>query len=189
MSITVDKNRFVRLKGTIREYVKKVHRYNAALIDKSEEALEYEKIIEILKIPKKYYHDVVNNLKDALYLEDLIKEADLTWEDFIEDTKCHSPLYLTIFKDLWEKIYENLLAMPPMLRNVLRFRFGISNKKSDSKKEIEEYFIEYDDDWKQEDIGGIYNLTKQRISQIEKMAIKMLRSPKFIKEIFKKSDP
>jgi RNA polymerase primary sigma factor len=188
MSITVDKNRFIRLKGTIREYVKKVHRYNAALIDKGEEALEYEKIIEILKIPKRYYHDIVNNLRDALYLEDLIKEADLTWEDLIKDTKYHSQLYLTMFKDLWEKTYKNLLALPPMLRNVLRFRFGIPNKESDSKKEIEEYFIEYDEDWKQEDICRIYNLTKQRISQIEKMAIKMLRTPKFIKEIFKKSD-
>lgn len=81
--------------------------------------------------------------------------------DFIEDKRCKDPKDLAVESALADEINQVLATLSEKESEIIQHRFGLNGSRSHSLKEI----------------GDKYNLTKERIRQIEKKAIKRLQHP------------
>jgi RNA polymerase primary sigma factor len=79
--------------------------------------------------------------------------------DFIEDTRYEYPEAAVINMNMKEDINTVLDTLTPKEADIIRYRYGLDGSKAMSLKEI----------------GDMFNLTKERIRQIEKKAIRRLQ--------------
>ena len=82
--------------------------------------------------------------------------------DFIEDKDVENPSNQTQFKRLQDEIIGILKTLPPREQDVLKMRFGLDDGYSLTLEEVGLYF----------------NVTRERIRQIEAKALRRLRHPK-----------
>ena len=90
------------------------------------------------------------------------EDGDSHFGDFIPDEDAPSPVTATAYKLMQEKIEEVLLTLTEREQKVLRLRFGIGG--SDFPRTLEE-------------VGTIFNVTRERVRQIETKALNKLRHP------------
>ena len=110
-----------------------------------------EKVRKILKISK-----------EPISLETPIgEEEDSHLGDFIEDKKTLSPLDAAVRYDLQKQIGNSLNALTPREEKVLRKRFGIGESTDHTLEEV----------------GQNFEVTRERIRQIEAKALRKLRHP------------
>jgi RNA polymerase primary sigma factor len=134
----------------------KIEKYKAGEAD-------IEEIANYLAIDKNRVIDLINASRSMVSLEaPLSSEKDATTiSDLIKDKRGDDPEQLIINRKLQESIEEVLSTLSEMESNVIKYRFGLEGRRPHSLKEI----------------GNKYNLTKERIRQIEKKAISRLRHP------------
>jgi RNA polymerase primary sigma factor len=97
-------------------------------------------------------------------------DEDTHLKDFIEDTSIPNPEEIISRKILRQKILEVLDTLTPKEKEVLIYRFGLN-------EDGVEYTLEQ--------VGKMFNVTRERIRQIETKAIKKLRHPmraKYLKD-------
>ena len=105
---------------------------------------------------------ILNLIQTPISLETPIgEEEDTTLENFLTDENEDTPLDKSISYELKRKIYENLSFLTPREETVIRLRYGIDDN---SPKTLE-------------DVGRIFNVTRERIRQIEAKALRKLRHP------------
>ncbi len=92
--------------------------------------------------------------------------------DFIEDTAAMVPHDEIISNDLTEHMNEVLSTLSPREEKVLRMRFGIGEAKDHTLEEV----------------GAFFNVTRERIRQIEAKALRKLRHPKRCQKLKSFSD-
>ncbi|MDQ7785919.1 MAG: sigma factor-like helix-turn-helix DNA-binding protein, partial [Desulfomonilaceae bacterium] len=122
-----------------------------------------EKVSSILKISK-----------EPISLETPIGEEDTHLRDFIEDKAMPSPLDYAIQDDMRKRIDQILCSLPSKEEKIIRKRFGIG---IDIPHTLEEVGLEFD-------------VTRERIRQIEVKAIRKLKHPsrsKWLREFIEKS--
>jgi RNA polymerase primary sigma factor len=90
------------------------------------------------------------------------EEDDSLLGDFIEDKEIENPASQTAFKLLQEQLEDVLYTHPPREQEVLKMRFGLEDGYSLTLEEVGLYF----------------NVTRERIRQIEAKALRRLRHPK-----------
>ena len=122
-----------------------------------------EEIADYLDIDKSRVTELINASKDIVSLETpLSSENDAnTISDLIKDSKGENPERVIINRKLHESIEEVLSTLSEKESKVIKYRFGLEGERPHSLQEI----------------GDKYNLTKERIRQIEKKAISRLRHP------------
>jgi len=122
-----------------------------------------EEIADYLDIDKSRVTELINASKDIVSLETpLSSENDAnTISDLIKDSKGENPERVIINRKLHESIEEVLSTLSEKESKVIKYRFGLEGERPHSLKEI----------------GDKYNLTKERIRQIEKKALSRLRHP------------
>ncbi|MFQ5737234.1 MAG: RNA polymerase sigma factor RpoD [Thermodesulfobacteriota bacterium] len=124
--------------------------------------LSIEKIRKIMKIAK-----------EPVSLETPVGEdGDSMLGDFIEDTGAMVPHDEIISNDLAEHMNDVLSTLSPREEKVLRMRFGIGEAKDHTLEEV----------------GAFFNVTRERIRQIEAKALRKLRHPKRCKKLKAFSD-
>jgi RNA polymerase primary sigma factor len=117
----------------------------------NEMALPLDKVRKVLKIAK-----------EPISLETPIgEEEDSHLGDFIEDNRVQSPLDSAIKGDLREKVKRILQTLTPREEKVLRRRFGIGEAADHTLEEV----------------GQEFDVTRERIRQIEAKALRKLRHP------------
>jgi RNA polymerase primary sigma factor len=122
-----------------------------------------EEVAEKLGWPVAKVKSVKNVAKEPISLETPIgEEEDSLLGDFIEDKDIENPAHQTAFKLLQEQIREVLSDLPPREQEVLKMRFGLDDGYSLTLEEVGLYF----------------NVTRERIRQIEAKALRRLRRPK-----------
>jgi len=89
------------------------------------------------------------------------EEEDSLLGDFIEDKDVENPSNQTAFKLLQEQLQKVLETIPPREQEVLKMRFGLEDGYSLTLEEVGLYF----------------NVTRERIRQIEAKALRRLRMP------------
>jgi RNA polymerase primary sigma factor len=89
------------------------------------------------------------------------EEEDSLLGDFIEDKEVESPSTMTAFRLLQEQLETVLKTLPPREQEVLKMRFGLEDGYSLTLEEVGLYF----------------NVTRERIRQIEAKALRRLRHP------------
>ncbi len=114
----------------------------------------------------------VKNIKsvanDPVSLETPVgRDEDSALGDFIEDVKASSPLNSTMNNMLREKLSEIIDQLPMREQKVLRMRFGLEDGYSHTLEEV----------------GYLFQVTRERIRQIEAKALRKLRNPKRVREL------
>lgn len=124
---------------------------------------ETEDIARRLNMDKRHVEDLLHISRDLVSLETPIyaeKDSSILG-DFIEDTGYRSPDDVVIEKSLKEDIDTVLRTLSDKEADIIKYRFGLGGRRPMSLKEI----------------GNRYKLTKERIRQIEKKALKRLQHP------------
>jgi RNA polymerase primary sigma factor len=155
-----DQARTIRVPVHMIEQINKVVRESRQLMQKLGREPTDEEIAEQLGWPVARVKSVKNVAREPISLETPIGEdEDSLLGDFIEDKEVENPSVQTDYKLLQEQIRAVLSTLPPREQEVLRMRFGLDDGYSLTLEEVGLYF----------------NVTRERIRQIEAKALKKLR--------------
>jgi len=155
-----DQARTIRVPVHMIEQINKVVRESRQLMQKLGREPTDDEVAEQLAWPVARVKSVKNVAREPISLETPIGEdEDSLLGDFIEDKEVENPSVQTDYKLLQEQIRTVLSTLPPREQEVLRMRFGLDDGYSLTLEEVGLYF----------------NVTRERIRQIEAKALKKLR--------------
>ncbi len=155
-----DQARTIRVPVHMIEQINKVVRESRQLMQKLGREPSDEEVAQQLGWPVSRVKSVKNVAREPISLETPIGEdEDSLLGDFIEDKEIENPSVQTDYKLLQEQIRSVLSTLPPREQEVLRMRFGLDDGYSLTLEEVGLYF----------------NVTRERIRQIEAKALKKLR--------------
>lgn len=158
-----DQARTIRVPVHMIEQINKVVRESRQLMQKLGREPTDEEIAEQLGWPVARVKSVKNVAREPISLETPIgEEEDSLLGDFIEDKEVENPATQTAYTLLQEQLQEVLATLPPREQEVLKMRFGLDDGYSLTLEEVGLYF----------------NVTRERIRQIEAKALRRLRHPR-----------
>lgn len=158
-----DQARTIRVPVHMIEQINKVVRESRQLMQVLGREPADEEIAEKLGWTVLRVKSVKNVAREPISLETPIgEEEDSLLGDFIEDKDIENPANQTAFKLLQEQLQDVLCTLPPREQEVLKMRFGLEDGYSLTLEEVGLYF----------------NVTRERIRQIEAKALRRLRHPK-----------
>lgn len=158
-----EKSRMIRLPLNRANELLQIEKVKREIGSNKDGEADIEEIADFLDMDKSRINDLINASKEFVSLETPLssdKDAN-TISDLMEDTKGADPEEVLIDRTLQESIEGVLATLTDKESNVIKYRFGLNGERPHSLKEI----------------GDKYNLTKERIRQIEKKAISRLRHP------------
>lgn len=159
-----EKSRMIRLPlNRANELVQIEHARKLVSGDKTEEQ-EIAEIANMLNMDAVHVRDMINISREMVSLDAAVRpdsSESSNVADFLEDSRYADPADVVIDSAMQEEIDAVLSSLTEREATVLRYRFGLGGNKSMSLKEV----------------GDKFNLTKERIRQIEKKAIKRLQHP------------
>ncbi|MBP5697662.1 MAG: RNA polymerase sigma factor RpoD [Treponema sp.] len=158
-----DQARTIRVPVHMIEQINKVVRESRQLVQKLGREPTDEEIAEQLSWPVTRVKQVKNVAREPISLETPIgEEEDSSLGDFIEDKEVENPAIQTSYKLLQEKLKDVLSTLPKREQEVLKMRFGLDDGYSLTLEEVGLYF----------------EVTRERIRQIEAKALRRLRHPR-----------
>jgi len=158
-----DQARTIRVPVHMIEQINKVVRESRQLLQALGREPTDEEIAEKLGWTALRVKSVKNVAREPISLETPIgEEEDSLLGDFIEDKDVENPANQTAFKVLQEQLSGVLSTLPAREQEVLKMRFGLDDGYSLTLEEVGLYF----------------NVTRERIRQIEAKALRRLRHPK-----------
>ena len=158
-----DQARTIRVPVHMIEQINKVVRESRQLRQKLGREPTDEEIAQQLGWPLARVKQVKNVAREPISLETPIgEEEDSSLGDFIEDKEVENPATQTAYTLLQEQLREVLSTLPPREQEVLKMRFGLDDGYSLTLEEVGLYF----------------NVTRERIRQIEAKALRRLRHPR-----------
>ena len=158
-----DQARTIRVPVHMIEQINKVVRESRQLMQKYGREPTDEEIAQQLGWPVSRVKQVKNVAREPISLETPIgEEEDSSLGDFIEDKEVENPASRTAYTMLQDQLREVLNTLPPREQEVLKMRFGLDDGYSLTLEEVGLYF----------------NVTRERIRQIEAKALRRLRHPK-----------
>jgi RNA polymerase primary sigma factor len=157
-----DQARTIRIPVHMIETINKLIRTSRYLVQELGREPTPEEIAERMDIPLEKVRKVLKIAKEPISLETPIgEEEDSHLGDFIEDKNTASPVESVINIDLAEQVNKVLGSLTPREERVLRMRFGIGEKSDHTLEEV----------------GQDFEVTRERIRQIEAKALRKLRHP------------
>jgi len=159
-----EKSRMIRLPLNRANELVQIEKAKKTISVNMTEEEEIKEIAAMLNMSEVHVRDMLNIARDMVSLDTAVRPNDSESSsvgDFIEDTMYTRPEDATINQSMKEDIAKVLATLTDKEAEVLRYRFGLEGYKSMSLKEV----------------GDVFNLTKERIRQIEKKAIKRLQHP------------
>lgn len=132
--------------------------------NKSDEE-EIAEVAELLNMDGNHVREIINISRDMVSLDSAVRASEQdssTLGDFLPDEQYETPEDAAVRITMKEDIDSVLGTLSEKEAEVLRFRFGLNGNASMSLKEV----------------GDVFNLTKERIRQIEKKAIRRLQHPR-----------
>jgi RNA polymerase primary sigma factor len=157
-----DQARTIRIPVHMIETINKLIRTARYLVQELGREPTPEEIAERMEFPLDKVRKVLKIAKEPISLETPIgEEEDSHLRDFIEDKKILSPAEAVIRLNLSEQTQKVLATLTPREEKVLRMRFGIGEKADHTLEEV----------------GRDFDVTRERIRQIEAKALRKLRHP------------
>ncbi len=155
-----DHARTIRIPVHMIETLNRLSRVNRSLFQELGREPTPEEIAKRTGLPIRKIRLILESAKKPLSLETPIGE-DSDLGDFIEDKRTPSPAESLMSQDLMEQIGRALTSLSPKEEQILRLRFGIG---ADGEHTLEE-------------VGRQFEVTRERIRQIESKALRKLRHP------------
>jgi RNA polymerase primary sigma factor len=159
-----EKSRMIRLPLNRANELVQIEKAKKTISANLSEDEEIREIAGMLNMSEAHVRDMINIAHDMVSLDSAVRPNDSESSsvgEFIEDTMYTRPEDEVINQGMKEDIAKVLATLTEKEAEVLRYRFGLEGHKSMSLKEV----------------GDVFNLTKERIRQIEKKAIKRLQHP------------
>jgi RNA polymerase primary sigma factor len=157
-----DQARTIRIPVHMIETINKLIRTSRYLVQEIGREPTPEEIAEKMELPVEKVRKVLKIAKEPISLETPIgEEEDSHLGDFIEDKAVTSPSEAVINLNLSEQTRKVLATLSPREEKVLRMRFGIGEKSDHTLEEV----------------GQDFEVTRERIRQIEAKALRKLRHP------------
>ncbi len=158
-----DQARTIRVPVHMIEQINKVVRVSRTLMQSLGREPTDREIADNLDWPESKVKTVKSVAREPISLETPVgEEEDSVLSDFIEDKDAENPANQTAYKLLQDKIRELLGTLPEREQEVLRMRFGLDDGYALTLEEVGLYF----------------DVTRERIRQIEAKALRRLRHPK-----------
>jgi len=155
-----DQSRVIRIPVHIVESINKIQRIKRDLLQQIGREPTHDEIAKNLNIPIRKIREYLKVSQEPISLETpLGADKNSCLGDLIEDKKISSPEEIVIKDHFKDQLYEILDSLTPRQRQILRLRFGLDNIKPHTL----------------EAVGKIFNVTRERIRQIEAIAIKRLK--------------
>ena len=163
-----DQARTIRIPVHMIETINKLVRTSRYLVQEYGREPTPEEIAEKMELPLDKVRKVLKIAKEPISLETPIgEEEDSHLGDFIEDKSVVSPSDAVISMNLSEQTRRVLKTLTPREEKVLRMRFGIGEKSDHTLEEV----------------GQDFEVTRERIRQIEAKALRKLRHPSRSKQL------
>jgi RNA polymerase primary sigma factor len=159
-----EKSRMIRLPLNRANELVQIEKVRKEIQGQSGEDQEIKRIAKTLNMDEDHVADLINISRDLISLETPVyyeKDSSLLG-DFVEDEGYTQPEDAVMEKSLQEDINQVLGTLTDKEAEIVQYRFGLNGRSPLSLKEI----------------GDRYSLTKERIRQIEKKALKRLQHPK-----------
>jgi RNA polymerase primary sigma factor len=163
-----DQARTIRIPVHMIETMNKLIRTSRALVQDLGREPTTEEIASTMKLPVEKVRKIMKIAKEPISLETPIgEEEDSHLGDFIEDKKIASPLEFAIRNNLHLQVRKVLNTLTDREEKVLRWRFGIGENTDHTLEEV----------------GQEFDVTRERIRQIEAKALRKLRHPSRSKQL------
>jgi RNA polymerase primary sigma factor len=163
-----DQARTIRIPVHMIETINKLIRTSRYLVQEMGREPMPEEIAERMEMPLDKVRKVLKIAKEPISLETPIgEEEDSHLGDFIEDKGVINPQEAVISANLTETTRKVLASLTPREEKVLRMRFGIGEKYDHTLEEV----------------GQDFEVTRERIRQIEAKALRKLRHPSRAKKL------
>ncbi|SFN39562.1 RNA polymerase, sigma 70 subunit, RpoD [Proteiniclasticum ruminis] len=163
-----DQARTIRIPVHMVETINKLIRIERQLLQELGRAPQAEEIAEIMEMPPEKVREIMKIAQEPVSLETPIgEEEDSHLGDFIPDDDALAPAEAAAFTMLKEQLISVLDTLTPREEKVLRLRFGLDDGRSRTLEEV----------------GKEFNVTRERIRQIEAKALRKLRHPSRSKKL------
>ena len=163
-----DQARTIRIPVHMIETINKLIRTSRYLVQEIGREPTPEEIADKMELPLEKVRKVLKIAKEPISLETPIgEEEDSHLGDFIEDKRITSPADAVVSMNLAEQTRKVLATLTPREEKVLRMRFGIGEKSDHTLEEV----------------GQDFEVTRERIRQIEAKALRKLRHPSRSKKL------
>lgn len=157
-----DQARTIRIPVHMVETIHKVARVSRQLLQELGHEASPEEIAQAMNISADKVREIMKIALDPVSLETPIgEEEDSHLGDFIEDNDSPAPSDEVSYTLLREQLNEVLHTLTPREEHVLKLRFGLEDGRSRTLEEV----------------GKVFNITRERIRQIEAKALRKLRHP------------
>ena len=163
-----DQARTIRIPVHMVETINKVKKVNSQLLHENGHEPTNEQIAEKLEMPVEKVREIMRVAQEPVSLETPIgEEEDSHLGDFIQDDEASQPSEEATYTLLREQLEEVLSTLTPREEQVLRMRFGLVDGKPHTLEEV----------------GKQFDVTRERIRQIESKALRKLRHPSRSKKL------
>ena len=163
-----DQARTIRIPVHMVETINKVIRVSRQLLQELGHDPTAEEIAEEINMPAERVREILKIAQEPVSLETPIgEEEDSHLGDFIPDEDASEPAEAASFTLLKEQLVEVLSTLTPREEKVLKLRFGIEDGRTRTLEEV----------------GKEFNVTRERIRQIEAKALRKLRHPSRSKKL------
>jgi RNA polymerase primary sigma factor len=157
-----DQARTIRIPVHMIETINKLTRTSRSLVQELGREPTAEEIGERMDLPASKVRKIMKIAQEPISLETPIgEEEDSHLGDFIEDKNATSPIESVIFANLKDQTRKVLKTLTPREELVLKMRFGVGDGSEHTLEEV----------------GRSFNVTRERIRQIESKALRKLRHP------------
>ena len=157
-----DQGRTIRIPVHMIETINKIKKESRIILQETGKEPTAEELSKKLELPVEKVKNILEMNQDPISLETPVgSEEDSELGDFVEDDKFANPYDATTRVLLKEQLDDVLKTLNDREEKVLRYRYGLDDG---SQKTLEE-------------VGKIFNVTRERIRQIEVKALRKLRHP------------
>jgi len=163
-----DQARTIRIPVHMIETINKLNRVQRALVQEFGREPFPEEIAKKMDLPVVKVRKILKVAQEPISLETPVgNEEDSHLKDFIQDGKVESPEQAVIYGDIRDQIQEVLRTLTPREEQVLKLRFGLNDGHEHTLEEV----------------GKKFNVTRERIRQIESKALRKLKHPSRAKKL------
>jgi RNA polymerase primary sigma factor len=157
-----DQARTIRIPVHMIETINKMNRISRQILQETGEEPDPSTLAEKMEMPEDKIRKIMKIAKEPISMETPIGDDDDSHlGDFIEDTATLAPMDAAVYRSLSDATRDVLDSLTPREAKVLRMRFG----------------IEMNTDHTLEEVGKQFDVTRERIRQIEAKALRKLRHP------------
>ena len=165
-----EQSRTIRIPVHMIETINKVNRYTRRAVQQTGREPTPEEIAEKLDLPLEKVKAVLKIAQEPISLDRPVQtDQDTQISDIIEDSRTLSPSKNAAFALLKENVNAVLHSLSQREERIIRLRFGIGDGCPRTLEEV----------------GSIFNITRERVRQIEAKALKKLRHPSKCRELLK----